>query len=68
MIRVLIWGSSIYSRASSSAPVTRTCAHGTSSVWRFGSDSRHSTNNGIVDSYVRCIVRDLKGPQISPTK
>jgi hypothetical protein len=52
-------------RAFSSMPVSYLSAHDISSVWRFGSDPRHLTNNGAVNSCVRCVVRNLQRTQIS---
>jgi hypothetical protein len=54
-------------RAFSSGLSTDTSARCISSVWRFGRDSRHLTNKGIVDfDHRRSIVRNLQRMQISP--
>ena len=53
--------------ARSGGPVMRMPARGISSVWIFGWDSRHSTNNGIADLVNgSCIVNNLQRTQIRP--
>lgn len=67
MTRALIWGSlTRLSAFLSGTVVLVSSADPISNVWRFGRDSRHVTNNGMVVAFHgRCTVMNLNRTQIS---
>ena len=65
MTSVLTWGSVTPVRASSSRVGEKSVVRPISSVWRFGRDSRHLTNRGILDLFhARYTVTNLQRTRI----